>query len=252
MNSLNIIRNKYGDLIIKGNSFNITKHLEENQYSGSVVLKSSDSFEEIPDNFSFVTIQNDIFIYLNKIALEQCAYVNDDGCVNGTIVTLFIHTKYNTYAVFVKDRTKRNVTNVSGSLKQNETLREGAIRECLEETGLKIATLIECGKSKTKYTMYNTIFEYYTTHFVTHINVDNNQFNQLLTFSNEEIEKIILIPCNDLLNNISYLEKKYSYPVADHHYYITQFEYIRNTNLLDKYEKLRDKKFSYLLEFEIY
>jgi ADP-ribose pyrophosphatase YjhB (NUDIX family) len=127
-NMVSVTTNKYGDTLVEsnGSSFDLPVDPEK-----KYIFKG---FDTAPEGSSLM-YNSDKFgpLFATKVAIKNHPRVENDIVLGGTTV-VFISN----FTVLVKAKGRSFLTNPGGGAEWGETLRDSAVRETLEETGLII------------------------------------------------------------------------------------------------------------------
>jgi len=243
--------NKYGDTLLKvtkgtrelNNYFDANGGYDPSKgyivhspsFLGSIVCCSnSDS------PMKLVAQTNDVFAYANEAVTKKCPKLINNQ-VSGSTVVLKVVVGSEKYSIFVKDRTKGYITNPAGTLEYNESFIDCAIRECYEETGLKvqIATTNEIGSFGYNYTLFELQWGGLAKIYETTVELTYAEFGDLLNYQCDEIEKVYAV------KNLEKSMKLDNIPISDHHLLASRFSD-------DKYLHWETETPTYLRDFQLY
>jgi 8-oxo-dGTP pyrophosphatase MutT (NUDIX family) len=159
-----------------------------------------------------------IIVYANEAVTKKCPkIINNQVSGSSIVLNVGVDNSDVIYSVFVKDRTKTYITNPAGTLEFGESHLDCAIRECREETGLTIdlGESNQIGSFTYNYNLFELPFTGQAKIYMAYKNITQSEFNNLLKYECDEIEKVYVIPMESLihmtkveLNNI---------PLSSHH-----------------------------------
>lgn len=187
---------RFNDLLIICERFD-TRAVKDiyRKYVPTVILVPTPLKYEFID-FSYYCEYGVKYMYINEAARSICPPIIN-GTIHGTnVVTVVIHNKKK-YFLLVKDRKKKRLVNPGGSkLSITESFVECALREVKEETGLSIGHLTKIKDVVYETEYFGLTFKILTRVYSTEIELDD--IDKLLTFSNAEIKNVELIEFNHL------------------------------------------------------
>ena len=256
--------NRYGDILLKvpNNMGNLEEHyfLEQeivyDPKQGYIVhLEVSDeTVPLIPEDFRFITVRKiDGFkkaIYANECVINKCPKIIDDA-VTGAVVVLTVSLDTNPgtlNVVFVKDRTKDKLTNPAGTMDNNETHIQCAIRECYEETGIRLnKDLRQIGSLEYIANVFEIKWPGTGIIYYTHAILTETEMNALVNFSCDEIEKVYVYPVtSDAGVDITEID---GIPISKHHQVAANHAISKITG--KKYD-WRSESLNYLKDFRLF
>lgn len=221
--------NRYGDRIftVDDDKQLLEYHKMLNDDS-KIIIKSKTLLETIPDDFVYMSKDNDYHYYLNiKAYNEGSPHISPNGTILSATIVIFIHCREKEYVLLVKDRSFDVLTPICGKcdytkienkmLKDYETTDICARREIFEECGIKCDKIRKFGYFKYIANIYNSKIVKHSDLYVTALYVNTVQFERIKNFSSEEIEFVILLP---LSINKDYITSKINYNNAE--YYILE------------------------------
>lgn len=201
--------NIYGDSLVEINSKDqLNTFLCEisNDNSTPYIIhftSTSEDKDSIP-NFTHITYRNGINVYANQAVIKKCPKLINER-VSGSTVVLQVKYEDTLYNVFVKDRTKKYITNPAGTLEYNETHEKCASRECKEETGLNIEINEKdlIGSFGYVYTLFEMKWPGEARIYKCIKTITKDEYESLKTFECDEIEKVHLVPSDSLEKDMS-------------------------------------------------
>lgn len=238
--------NIYGDTLVEINSEDALNvfltDIKENTQSPYIIhYKSNNTKPEIILNFKHITYRKGIHVYANDAVIKKCPKLINEH-VSGSAVVLQVKYEDSLYNVFVKDRTKKYITNPAGTLEYNESYEKCAIRECKEETGLNVdineSDMI--GSFGYVYTLFEMKWPGEAKIYKCIKEVTKEEFNTLKSFECDEIEKIHLVPSHSLQKELS-IE---GVPISAHHLLAARYVHFN----ID----WESEKPTYLIDFKLF
>lgn len=144
VSGVTIETNKYKDLVVKGTPNNIIQlkdNYNKNQKMFIVTTEQTDLFE--PFGFHFYESKDEQYCYYNDAVSKDVVALQPNKWLHAAITALFIRCEHKMHLLLVKDKFKNYLTNTGGRNNYLESFEDCAIREILEETGLKKEQLTE-------------------------------------------------------------------------------------------------------------
>ncbi len=163
--------------------------------SGSVVVKvEGKAFGSLPDLLSAYESDH-LNIYVTSDLKGKIPPIQRDCTIRGSAVVVIVNREY---VIMVKDRTRGYPSNPGGSCELDESHEETALRECEEETGLKLSKIVPFALTATEMMHYGTKWEVPLKYFYSCVDLSPEQIEDLEKFSNEEIEWVKLVHADTL------------------------------------------------------
>lgn len=200
----------------------------------------NDHIETIP-NFVYITKRNNIAVYANESVIKKCPKLINET-VSGSTVVLQVKYDDTLYNVFVKDRTKKFITNPAGTLEHNESYEKCASRECKEETGLdvEISEKDLIGTFGYIYTLFEMKWPGEAKIYKCVKTISKDEFESLKGFECDEIEKVYLVQSH-LLENVGEMTLD-GVPVSSHHLLAARYVQFKVDWEVEKPTYLKDFK----------
>jgi ADP-ribose pyrophosphatase YjhB (NUDIX family) len=205
------IENKYGDILYINSSFvDYQDHYDSRK---PIVLKFAYPIELPFYDFEFSFVHDSHFIYLNQKAKKLIPPISTNGYIESSIIVFCLMDRNEKYYLMVKDKYKKFLTCPGGSKQSiQESFLDCAIRELYEETSIRCNQLREFGTFSHKHSMFSMNMNGLTKVYYGQMNVNKHQLQQIKNYTNEEIEKVILVSSSQLdtiLKSKSILEYKF-------------------------------------------
>lgn len=217
--------NVYGDTLVEIDSEDVLNkflsELNEDTLTPYIIHYHCES--ETPNiipKFKYITYRNGVNVYANDAVIKKCPKLIK-GMVSGSTVSLQVKYEDVVYHVFVKDRTKKYITNPAGTLEYNETHEQCASRECKEETGLNVEITEKdlIGSFGYTYTLFEMKWPGEAKIYKCIKKLTKDEFEMMKTFECDEIEKVHLVPSQSLQKELSID----GVPISAHHLLIARF-----------------------------